>query len=116
MRVLGIIKVTINGKLLRTLSGAKMRPGGHKHTSVVGHKRYGSYVEFEASQVNFTIAKTSDADIKALQDVESATILVEGDDGVSYLIANAECTNSVEISDKGGGVAYTFEGDEAEKQ
>jgi len=113
-RVLGIVKIHLNGKLQRTVQGAKLRTGGHKHTSVVGHKRYGSFVEFEPSQVSFTIAKTADLDIKGIQYLEGATLVFEGDDGVNYLVANADCTSSVEVSDNGGGVAYTFEGDEAE--
>jgi hypothetical protein len=113
-RVLGIVKIHLNGKLQRTVSGAKLRTGGHKHTSVVGHKRYGSYVEFEPSQVTFTIAKTGDVNLKEIQDLEATTLVFEGDDGVAYLVNNADCTSSVEISDAGGGVAFTFEGDEAE--
>jgi len=113
-KVLGIVKIKVNGKLMRTVPGAKLRTGGRKHTSVVGHKRYGSFVEFEPSQVSFTIAKTADVNLKEIQDLEAATLIFEGDDGASYLIANADCTSSVEVSDNGGGVAFTFEGDEAE--
>ena len=112
--ILGIVKIKVDGKLQRSLPGAKLQVGGYDRTSSVGHKRYGAYRTFIPSKLDFSVAKTADLDVRALKDLEGATLIFEGDDGRSYLVPNVDCVSGGEISDGGAGVSFSFEGDPAE--
>ncbi len=113
-KVLGIVKIKVEGRLMRSKQGATLQVGGLKATSSVGFKRYGYFNTFEPSQITATFAKTSDLDVIGLKALRSGTLQFEGDDGITYLVPNVDCTEGGQISDNDGGVSFTFEGDPAE--
>lgn len=111
-QVTGIVKVYIDGALLRSKQGAKLKLGGKKREAVVGHSVYGFSEEVEPSELDCTIAHTADFDALAIGEATNATLRFECDSGVTYLVRNAFTTESLEVS-SGGDTSLKMMGEPA---
>jgi hypothetical protein len=115
-KVTGIVKVFVNGTLQRSKEGAKLITGGKERVAQTGYAVYGYAEKVVPAQLEFTLARTADADLEALNDMTDATLRFEEDIGVTWLITNAFTTKPVEITGGEGDVAVEMQGDPAVKE
>jgi hypothetical protein len=100
-QVTGIVKLYVNGKMLRSKPGAKLKVGGMKRDAVVGHSVYGYVEEPVASELDATLAHMSDTDARELSDLTEQTLRFETDTGQTYTVNGAWTSEPCELS--GGG-------------
>jgi len=112
-KVTGIVKVFVNGTLQRSKAGAKLITGGKERVAQTGYGVYGYAAKVVPAQLEYTLARTADADIPALNDLVDATVRFEEDIGVTWLITNAFTTKPVEITAGEGDAAVEMQGDPA---
>ena len=113
-QVTGIVKVYVNGTLMRSKEGAKLSMGGKERTAQVGHSVYGYSEKVIPATVAFNVAHTSDAGVLAdLNDAVNATVRFETDTGLVYNIANAFTTKPCELAGGEGDVTVEMQGDPA---
>jgi len=115
-KVTGIVKIYVNGSIQRSKPGASLMFGGKDRTAVKGHRLYGPAEAFRESEIEMTIAHMADTDEKALNDMVDATVEFESDTGPSWVITNAFTTEPGKLTGGEGDLAYTIQGDEAEKK
>lgn len=114
-QVTGIVKVYVDGKMLRSKPGAKLKLGGMKRDAVVGHSVYGYSEEPVASELDATLAHMSDTDVRELSDISDATLRFETDTGDIYSVANAWTSEPCELSG-GGDVSLKMMGQPAVRE
>lgn len=109
--------VKVNGALLETLPGAKLKLGGNKRAPVLGTRGVIGYSEVtEAAELECEIALTAGTSLAQLKDITDATVTYEADTGQTYVMRNAFVTEAIEVSaGDGGKVAVKFAGDPAEE-
>jgi hypothetical protein len=112
-KVTGIVKVYVDGKLLRSKPGAKLKTGGKKRTGVAGHSPYGYTEEVEFAELDCTLAHMADTDILELNELTEATLRFETDTGQTLMVANAFTTEPCEITGGEGDLTLKMMGDPA---
>lgn len=112
-KVTGIVKIYIDGDLLRSKEGAKLMTGGEEKTAQTGYALYGFSSKFVPSTIEFTMAHLADSQIIELNSVVDAEVKFECDSGVSFLITNATITKPTELTGGEGDVAVEMQGDPA---
>lgn len=111
-QVTGIVKIYVNGKLLQSKTGAKLKTGGKKREAVVGHKVYGYSESVEAAELDCTLAHTAATDVPEINGLTGATLRFSTDTGATYLIKNAFTTEPCELA-SGGDLTLKMQGDPA---
>lgn len=114
----GIAYIKVSGfGQLRTLPGAKIKLGGVKREPVVGASSVHGYAEsIEPSTLECEISLVGGFSIAALQAVTGATITYEADTGQRYIMRDAFCTETMEVTGgEGGKVPCRFAGQPAEE-
>lgn len=116
-KLLGRVKIVVDGARHRTKKGARLKVGGIVRTAVTATDGSVYFTEdIEPSELSFTVLHASDLDASAIHSSGTEkTMQFIGDNGVSYTIANAFSTTPPEIGDEGE-VSFTFVGDPAQKQ
>lgn len=114
-QVTGILKLYIDGKMMRTKPGAKFKVGGKKREAVSGHSVYGFAEEVVHSELDCTIAHMSDTDAVAISGYIEQTLKVETDTGQTYIVKNAWVSEPCELS-SGGDMSLKMMGEPAIKQ
>ncbi len=114
-QVTGIIKIYVNGKMLRTKPGAKLKMGGKKREMQSGHSVYGFTEEVVPSELDCTIAHMSDTDCVEMSGLTEQTLKVETDTGHTYLVKDACTTEPCELA-SGGDMSLKMMGQPAVKQ
>jgi len=114
-QVTGIVKIDIDGKLLRSKPGAKLKVGGKKRDAVVGHEVYGFVEEPVAAELDCTIAHMSSDDAVDMSKKTGATVRFECDTGQVYNIRNAWVSEPCEVA-AGGDMSLKMMGPPAEKE
>lgn len=112
-QVTGIVYVKVNGALLRSKEGAKLNLGGKERSPVVGHSVYGFTEKVVPATVECTLAHTADTDLVALGALTGATVQFETDTGVTFVVANAFTTKTLELKGGDGEVTLEMNGDPA---
>lgn len=112
MQVTGIVKLYVDGKLLRSKPGAKLKTGGKKREAVVGHSVYGHTEEVEAAELDCTLAHTADTIPSELNDITDAVLRFETDTGQTLVVNHAFVTEPVELA-SGGDLTLKMQGDPA---
>lgn len=110
-QVIGIATIKLNGKLLRTMPGAKHDPGGVTRNPVVG-ARVGDVAFSEEPKPSMTeceLMHDSDFDLEEFRNARDVTILFEADTGQTYIQKNAFCVDPPQIA-AGAGVPLKFAG------
>ncbi|MBI0530094.1 phage tail tube protein [Sphingomonas sp. TX0522] len=89
-RVAGQAKVKIDGDLLDTDGTSTLDLGGKQREAVKGDYQAGSFRETtEPSQIELTLLVKAGTSLKALQDIDNATVTLEDDVGHTYIVRNA---------------------------
>jgi hypothetical protein len=114
-QVTGIIKIYIDGKMLRTKPGAKLKMGGKKREAQSGHSVYGYTEEVVPSELDATIVHMSDTDVVEMSNWVDVTLKVETDTGQTYLVKDAFTAEPCELA-SGGEVPLKMIGQPAVKQ
>jgi hypothetical protein len=114
-QVTGIVKVKVNGKLLRSKPGAKLMTGGKERTPVTGHKLYGYAEKVVAATIECTLAHTADTKVKELNDLVGATAIFETDTGKRFTVGNCFTTGPCELTEGEGDLTLKLAGDPAEE-
>lgn len=111
--VAGVVKVILNGVDHRTKQGAVLELGGTQRTSqYASGKRSGSSGEPMGSKITATFEKMADTDTDAIRDFEGIAEYIM-DDGTHYSCPNSQTMEPPKVSDNGGGIELTIEGDPA---
>ena len=114
-QVTGIIKIYVNGRMLRTKPGAKFNPGGKTRTFESGHSVYGYHEEVVPATLDCTLVHMADTDVVEMSNLTEQTLKVETDTGQTYVVAQAATTEPCELS-SGGDMTLKMSGQPAEKE
>lgn len=109
-KITGILKIYLNGELQREKEGASIEIGGKERTTIVGHEVYGPSDKVMQSKVEWTVAHAADTDLKKIGDLVDATLRVECDTGIVYLIGKAWCMTPPKLTGTDGEATISFEG------
>lgn len=115
-KLLGRVKIVVDGVRYRTKKGARLKVGGTVRTPVTSTDGTVFFTEdIEPSELTFTVLHTVDTDAAAIHSGSTEkTVQFIGDNGVSYSVGNGFSTTPPEIGDEGE-VSFTFVGDPAVK-
>lgn len=114
-KVIGIVRVTLDGVDYGTKQGATLELGGFtKTSSFASGRRTGSSQEPAASKLAATFEGLPDTDIEAIRNFAGQVDYLS-DNGIHYSCPNAETMENAKISDNGGGIEVSIEGDPAVK-
>ncbi|MFA0001688.1 phage tail tube protein, partial [Vibrio lentus] len=79
-----------------------LNPGGVTNTSHNGPKRiWGFSQEFVPSTLSVVIAADEDVDVVAINAMKNVTLTFEGDNGLDYMITDANPQDPFVLSDSG---------------
>lgn len=112
-KITGIVKVYVDGALLRSKEGAKLVVGGKERTPQVGYKVYGHSEKVVPGSVEFVVAHTADTDLIEMSNYTDATLKFETDTGKSFLITDAFTSKPAELTGGEGDVAMEMMGNPA---
>jgi len=115
-KVVGIVKVFINGELQRSKDGAKISLGGKERTIQTGYAVFGHSEKVVPSMVEFTLANTADDDLIALGNLTDATVRFETDVGRSYVCTGMVVTKVIELTGGEGEVSIEMQGQPADEE
>lgn len=109
--------IKVDGNLLATMPGPKLKLGGNKRTPVLGDNSVLGYSEtVDPSMLECEISLGQGMSLAALSKISNATVTYEADTGQTYVVRNAFVTETLEVSGGDGGkVALKFAGDPAEE-
>lgn len=111
MKVTGTCVIRMNGKSLRSESGATMSLGGFERADrYADHGLLGYSEKPIAAMVSGNLAHTSATDLQEIMDAVDVTIIFETDTGVRYTMRNAFCTKPPELTSGEGQVSFEFKG------
>jgi hypothetical protein len=113
-KIAGIARIKVNGELLESLPGAKLRLGGVKRKPKSGHRFYGFCEEVVHSEMECTIVWKNETPIETIRNFTDGVINFEADNGITYMMAMASIEEPPELSDGEGEVPLKFFGDVAE--
>ncbi len=111
-QVTGVVKIFVNGALLRSKPGAKLKVGGKKREMVSGHSVYGHSEEFMPSELDCTLAHMGDTDAIELSEMTDQVVRFETDSGQTYLLDGMVTTEPCELS-SGGDLSLKMAGQPA---
>lgn len=112
----GTVLVKVDGFVLEMMPGVKFNLGNPERTEVIANGDVSGYfVAPKPSMVSGTVPYDAKTDLEKIKNWDNVTIVVNPDAGGSYQIDKAFLSNSLEISDGGGGVPLEFKGPAAKK-
>lgn len=85
----GIIALKVNGNVQRVKGSVKINMGGVERTMIEGNLVHGATSKIVHGEMSFSLVLHSDTDLTSLQAAEGATILVELDNGRSFVMTGA---------------------------
>lgn len=116
MQVTGICSVKVNGKLLRTKEGAKLKLGGMERTPIMANGRVAGYAEKAVpAELEATLAHAADTDVLEIGGWVDATLIFETDTNKKYLVKNAFTTETLELTAGEGDLSLKMAGEAAEE-
>ena len=108
-RILGRATIKVDGRELDAKRGSTLDPGGEKRTPVVGSRRvHGFSGELTPPMLEVKITQSPEFGLEEIRAIEEATIVFDGDDGVSYVLTGAFCTDPPKLAEVEGEIAATF--------
>jgi hypothetical protein len=110
----GIVLVKIDGALMRSMEGAKLKLGGKEREIKSGHSVYGYTEKVVPSEIEFTMVHAQGDDLIGIQNKVDSTIEFETDTGDIYICKDMVATTPAEITGGSGEVSYAFAGEPAE--
>ena len=110
--ILGEVTIRANGKQLKTKAGAVLNPGGYTRTQHTGPgKVWGKSKKYSPPSIELVIAADEDVDVMEINAIENATLVWEGDNGVSYMMTGSAVAEPASLREESGDIAATFFGD-----
>ena len=110
-RLSGKAVIRVDGREYLSQHGAKFTPGGETRTTQKGGGRiHGFSAEDQEPMVECTFSHNDSVSLKALGDIEDATILFSCDSGVQYIISNAWLVDPAELDTSNAGASVKFAG------
>jgi len=114
--VSGVCYIKLGSNLVRSQEGAKLSMGGWEKTPKFANgKLVGFAWKPVASSIEATLVHTADTDIQELQEFQG-TVTFETDTGKSFMIADAEVTNPMELTGGEGDLTLKLAGAPAVQQ
>lgn len=111
----GIVIIKVDGFVLEAALGVKYNFGNPERAEVFGNGKVSGFYETpKPSMVSCTIQHDALFDIKKITSWDNVTLVVRPDAGPSYQIDGAFLSNTLELSDQGGGIPLEFKGPPAE--
>lgn len=114
-KVTGIVKITVDGALLRSNEGATIDVGGMAREMKLGHKPYGFTEKLTPCEIEFTISHMADDDIVALGAVTDVDAEFECDTGQTYMSTGCSVMESVKLTGGSGEASVKMQGNPATK-
>ena len=115
-QILGEVTIRANGKQLKTKTGAVLNPGGMTRTQHTGAgKVWGKSQRFTPPSIEVVIAADEDVDVIEINNMLDATLVWEGDNGVSYMMTKSSVGEPASLREDSGDIAATFQGDRVRK-
>lgn len=112
--VTGTVVVKVQQKSVRSMPGAKLNFGGFSRKAIVADGRViGPSQTPVPSDITFTFAHTSAADIDAVNNMFDETVQFECDSGPVYTIPGCFSVDPPELTGDGGGVSCHLQGQPA---
>lgn len=112
----GVILLKVDGFVLEAMPGVKANMGNPERSSVIANNGVVGFFETpKESMVSCTIPHDAKTDFDKITNWTNVTIVINPDAGPSYQIDGAFLSNSLELTDAGGGVALEFKGPRAKK-
>ena len=71
----------------------------------------GTSKRFTAPSIEMLIAADEDVDVIEINNIENATLVWQGDNGVSYMMTGAAVAEPASLREESGDIAATFFGD-----
>ncbi|WP_292999573.1 phage tail tube protein [Nevskia sp.] len=110
-KILGRATIKFDGRTVLSKKGSTLDPGGVARTPVVGSRSvHGFTEELTACSLDVKITQTDEIALEEIRAIEDATIVFEGDDGVSYVITGAFSTTTPKLAETEGEISATFSG------
>lgn len=110
--ILGEVTIRVNGKELKTKTGSTLNPGGFTRTQHTGGgKVRGVSKRYTPPSIETVIAAAADVDVIEINAIENATLVWEGDNGVTYMMTGAAVAEVAPLREESGDIAVTFFGD-----
>ena len=115
-RVVGQVKVKIDGALLETDGKSTLELGGPKREAVSGDYQAGAFKEMtEPSKCEVSILVKVGTSLAALRLIDNATLTIETDIGQTYIVANAYVADVISFATGDGTAKIVFQGPPAEE-
>lgn len=115
MQATGRVKISVNGKTLRSKKGATITFGGYTRTPIVVDSGEVLYSEEKGhAEVECTVTHTFDTDVTEMADFANATLTFETDTGRVYMIKNAFTMESPKLTGGEGDLTLHMAGSRAE--
>ncbi len=114
-RSAGVIKVKRGAQLLQVKEGGTFKPGGKERTTDLANGEVSGYSEKASeSELSVTVRSTNDFDAEAMAASAEDTYRVFTDTGEQWSFTGW-VAESAELSDDGGGWAFSIKGGKATK-
>ncbi|MGL4886368.1 MAG: phage tail tube protein [Aeromonas veronii] len=112
-QILGEVTIRANSKEIKTKAGCVLNPGGYTSTQHVGKgKVIGKSYKYSPPSIEMVIAADEDVDVMEINAIRDATLVWEGDNGVSYMMTKASVGDTLaSLREESGDIAATFTGD-----
>lgn len=109
-KITGRAIITVDGKRLKSESGATLNPGGSNRSSVMGGGEVHGYQEEDvAPSLECTVFHNKETSLRELSDITGATVLFETDTGAQYILRDAFTTEPASLSSSDGTVGLKME-------
>jgi len=113
-QILGEVTIRANGKEIKTKAGCVLNPGGYAGTQHLGKgKVIGKSYKYSAPSIEMVIAADEDVDVLDINAIRDATLVWEGDNGISYMMTKAGIGETLaSLREDSGDIAATYTGDQ----
>lgn len=112
----GTVIIKVDGLALDMMPGVKFTLGNSERTTVMANGRVTGFFEApKESMVSGTISHDALTDLAKITGWANVTLVIKPDAGPSYQIDGAFLSNTLELSDAGGGIPLEFKGPTAKK-
>ncbi|MBD3728764.1 MAG: phage tail tube protein [Sphingomonadales bacterium] len=114
-RVVGQVKIKVDGQLYPTSGEATMEIGGPMRENVPGDYEAGAFKETTApAKCEVSLLYKGGVSLAAIRAIEDATITLETDNGQTWIMRNAYCSEAPSFG-QDGKAKCVFEGPPAEE-
>lgn len=115
-RVVGQLKVKVDGALIETDGSTTMEIGGATREAVAGDYQAGSFRESTSpSKTEANVLLKAGVSLGALRAIDNATLTLETDTGTTWIVRNAYVSDVISWASNDGKAKIVFGGPPAEE-